>query len=401
MLSNTDALRRGIADAVPDRPFTIIWWDGTTTPATSEGGPTFTVRSPRAVGHLLRSPGQLGLGRAYVSGELTVDDIDKVIPVLSKWTPPTIDGATRRRLMKAAIRAHGLAMLPKPPESELRPEGRLRSLVRDSRAVRHHYDVGNEFFALFLDETMTYSCAVFSRGATTLEEAQDAKRELICTKLALQSGERLLDVGCGWGALAIHAAKRHGVSVLGITLSPPQAEEARRRAEAAGVADRVEFRVLDWRDLEPSQFDAISSIGMSEHVGEDSIAEYALRLTSFLRPGGRLLNHAIARLRHNDPPAGPFSERYVWPDAAPLQVSRVVSALEHAGLEIQTVEGLRKDYSTTLTHWAERLDAHHDEAERYVGADRLRIWRLYLRVSRDGFDTGFLSVFQVLTRKPD
>jgi cyclopropane-fatty-acyl-phospholipid synthase len=401
MLGSADALRREIAEAVPDRPFTIRWWDGATTPATSADGPTFTVESPKAVGHLLRSPGQLGLGRAYVSGELTVDDIDKVIPVLSKWTPPKIDGAMKRRLIAAAIRAHGVAMLPKPPEIELRPQGRLRSLVRDSRSVRHHYDVGNEFFALFLDETMTYSCAVFSRGATTLEEAQDTKRELICKKLALQPGERMLDVGCGWGALAIHAAQRHGVNVLGITLSPPQAAEARRRAEAAGVADKVEFRVLDWRELEPGQFDAISSIGMSEHVGEDSIDEYARRLTSLLRPGGRLLNHAIARLRHTDPPAGPFSERYVWPDAAPLQVSRVVSSLERAGLEIQTVEGFRMDYAQTLTHWWQRLDANHDEAERLVGAERMRVWRLYLRVSRDGFDTGFLSIFQVLTRKPD
>lgn len=400
MLSNPDALRREIAEAVPDRPFTIRWWDGATTAPTSDGGPTFTVHSPTAVGHLLRAPGQLGIGRAYVSGELTVDDIDKVIPVLSKWKPPAIDAATKRRLIAAAVRAHGVAMLPKPPATELRPEGRLRSLVRDSRSVRHHYDVGNEFFALFLDETMTYSCAIFSRGATTLEEAQVAKRELICTKLALQPGERVLDVGCGWGAWAIHAAQRHGVEVLGITLSPPQAAEARRRAEAAGVADRVEFRVLDWRELDAGQFDAIASIGMSEHVGEDSIDEYARRLASLLRPGGRLLNHAIARLRHNDPPAGPFSERYVWPDAAPLQVSRVVNALEHAGLEIETVEGFRKDYSQTLGHWAERLDAHHAEAERLVGAERMRVWRLYLRVSRDGFDTGFLSIFQVLTRRP-
>ena len=401
MLGNADALRREIVAAVPDRPFTIRWWDGATTPATSEDGPTFSVHSAKAVGHLLRAPGQLGLGRAYVSGELTVDDLDKVIPVLSEWKPPTIDGAAKRRLMAAAIRAHGVAMLPKPPEIELRPEGRLRSLVRDSRSVRHHYDVGNEFFALFLDETMNYSCAIFSRGATTLEEAQDAKRELICTKLALQPGERVLDVGCGWGAWAIHAAQRHGVEVLGITLSPPQAAEAQRRAEAAGVGDRVEFRVLDWRELDAGQFDAIASIGMSEHVGEDSIDDYARRLASLLRPGGRLLNHAIARLRHTDPPAGPFSERYVWPDAAPLQVSRVVSALEHAGLEIQTVEGFRNDYSQTLDHWAARLDGNHDEAERLVGAERMRVWRLYLRVSRDGFDSGFLSVFQVLTRRPD
>ncbi|MDP9344851.1 MAG: cyclopropane-fatty-acyl-phospholipid synthase family protein, partial [Actinomycetota bacterium] len=377
--ASPDALRAEIERALPDRPFAVRWWDGARTPATREGGPTFSVRSPRAVGHALRAPGQLGLGRAYVSGELEVDDMDRVIELLRDWRPPAIEAAAKRRLALAALRANGLTAPPPVPASELRPEGRRHSADRDKRSVTHHYDVSNDFFALFLDDSMTYSCAVFSRGATTLEEAQDAKRELVCTKLALREGERVLDVGCGWGAWAVHAAKRHGVHVTGITLSEPQAARARRRAADEGVADRCTFRVMDWRDLQAEPFDAIASIGMVEHVGATSIDAYAQRLHEFVKPGGRLLNHGIARLRHGDAEAGPFSERYVFPDAAPLHLSRVQYALEHAGLETDTVEGFRADYAETLRHWARRLDEHHDEGVRLAGAERMRVWRLYLR----------------------
>ncbi len=396
-----EALRAELLRALPDRPFEIAWWDGVSTPATREGGPTFTVRSPRALGHALRAPGQLGIGRAYVSGEVDVDDMDRVIELLATWKPPAIDGAAKRRLIAAAVKAHGVAPLPSPPKAELRPSGRRHSIERDARSVRHHYDVGNEFFALFLDETMTYSCAVFSKEpVATLEEAQDVKRELIATKLALQPGERVLDVGCGWGAWAIHAAQRHGVHVTGITLSPPQAAEARKRAEAAGVADRTDFRVLDWRELVAEPFDAIASIGMVEHVGTASIDAYAAKLASFLKPGGRLLNHGIARLRHGDPEAGPFSERYVFPDAAPLHASRILFALEKANLETRTVEGFREDYAETLRWWANKLDDNYDEALRIAGDERMRVWRLYIRAARSGFVTGFTGIFQVLAHKP-
>ncbi|MEA2296115.1 MAG: cyclopropane-fatty-acyl-phospholipid synthase, partial [Solirubrobacteraceae bacterium] len=272
--------------------------------------------------------------------------------------------------------------------------------ARDSRAVQHHYDVSNDFFALFLDPSMTYSCAIFSRGATTLEEAQEAKRELVCTKLGLRDGNRVLDVGCGWGSFAVHAARRHGARVTGITLSAPQAELAQRRAAEAGVGDRVDIRVMDWRRLAAEPFDAIASIGMVEHVGAARIDAYAARLASLLKPGGRLLNHGIARLRSGDPEAGPFSERYVFPDAAPLHLSRVQAALEAAGFETETVEGFRDDYIETLTAWMERLDRHPDEAARLAGAERLRVWRLYLRAARSGFRTGFSSIYQVLARRP-
>ena len=282
----------------------------------------------------------------------------------------------------------------------MRPRGRRHSAERDERAVRHHYDVGNEFFALMLDESMTYSCAFFSRGAKTLGEAQRAKLALTCEKLGLQAGERVLDVGCGWGSFAIHAAREHGAHVTGITLSAPQAALARERAAAAGVGERVDFRVMDWRDLDGEAFDAIVSIGMVEHVGSANIDAYAARLAALLRPGGRLLNHGIARLRHTDPEAGPFSERFVFPDAAPLHLSRVCFALERAGLAIDHAEGFASDYAETLRHWAERLDSRLDRALELAGPERLRVWRLYLRAARRGFESGFTSVFQVRARRP-
>jgi cyclopropane-fatty-acyl-phospholipid synthase len=398
--SRTGPLRREIERALPSRPFTIDFWDGSSVAATGNGGgPTFTVRSPRALAHALRAPGQLGLGRAYVSGELEPDDLDAVIALLHDWRPPPVDRGTRARLALAALRAAGVTRPPRRPDAELVARGRRHSRARDAEAVRHHYDVSNEFFALFLDESMTYSCAIFSRGADSLEAAQRAKLELVCRKLALRPGERLLDVGCGWGSLPIHAASEHGVEVLGITLSENQAEEARRRVAAAGLADRVEIRVLDYRDL-AGEFDAIASIGMVEHVGEAQIDVYSQTLERLLRPDGRLLNHGIARLRHTDPDAGPFSERYVFPDAEPLHLSRTLAALERAGLVTHHVEGFAADYAETLRHWARRLDDNLEQATRLAGPERVRVWRLYLRAARSGFETGFTSVYQVLCARP-
>ncbi|HUN78286.1 MAG TPA: cyclopropane-fatty-acyl-phospholipid synthase family protein [Solirubrobacteraceae bacterium] len=417
-LRDSGPLRRELEKALPSRPFELRFWDGTSLAPTEPGGPVFTARSPAAVGHLLRAPGQLGLGRAYAAGVLEADDLDLVIGLLDTFRAPPIDGATRARLMLAALRAAGPMLPPRVPASELRPRGRRHSRERDARAVRHHYDVSNEFFALFLDESMTYSCALFTRELDsleqswgtaalptrpplTLEEAQEAKRELICRKLALREGERVLDVGCGWGSFVIHAARRHGVRAVGITLSPAQAEEARRRVAQAGLSDRVEIRLADYRDLgaEGERYEAIASIGMVEHVGASQIDLYARQLAGLLEPGGRLLNHGIARLRHGDPEAGPFSERYVFPDAAPLHVSRVTLALERAGIEPLHVEGLREDYAQTLTHWIERLDANQARAEELAGGERVRVWRLYLRAARNGFRTGFTSIFQVLGQR--
>jgi cyclopropane-fatty-acyl-phospholipid synthase len=399
--ASTAPLRREIEARIPQRPFAVEFWDGTRLPATDgNGGPTFRVRSPRAAAHVLRAPGQLGLGRAYVSGELDVDDIDATIELLDGWQPPALDRSDMAHLLLGAVRAAGLTRPPRRPAAELRPSGRRHSKERDAAAVRHHYDVSNEFFSLFLDDSMTYSCAIFSRGAETLEAAQEEKLETVARKLALKEGDRVLDVGCGWGSFPLWAATRHGAGVVGITLSPPQAERARQRAEAAGVADRVEIRVMDYRDLAGERFDAIASIGMVEHVGAAQIDVYAQTLASLLEPGGRLLNHGIARLRHSDPAAGPFSERYVFPDAEPLHLSRVLLALERAGLVTHHVEDFQADYAETLRHWTRRLDENLDEAIRLAGPERVRVWRLYLRMARNGFESGFLSIYQARCSLP-
>jgi cyclopropane-fatty-acyl-phospholipid synthase len=399
VLSTTQPIRDELARALPDRPFSVDFWDGSELPSTNGGGPRFAVRSPAAFAHALRAPGQLGLGRAYVSGELAVDDIDAVLDLLDSWKPPSLDRGERARLALAAARASGLRVPPKPPQAELRPRGKRHSRERDARSVRHHYDLPPEFFGLFLGPSMTYSCAVFSHGATTLEEAQETKLELVCTKLALQPGQRVLDIGCGWGSFALHAAARHGVHVVGITLSPPQAERGQRKAAELGLSDKVDIRVADYRELTDEPFDAVASIGMVEHVGANQIDVYARQVARMVKPGGRVLNHGIARLRHSDPEAGPFSERYVFPDAAPLHLSRIQLALERAGIVTEHVEGFASDYAETLRHWAANLDANLTEATRLAGEERIRVWRLYLRAARRGFQSSFTSIYQVRGRR--
>jgi len=385
----------------PSRPFTVRFWDGNSVPSTEGKAPTFFVRRPTALAHFLSAPGTLGLGRAYVDGSLAVDDLDGAFLVVDEWEPPELPVSDRVRLGLALVAAAVPGGLPKRPGIELILRGPLHSAERDAAAVRYHYDVGNEFFSLFLDESMTYSCAIFSRGATTLEEAQRTKLDLVATKLDLKPGMKVLDVGCGWGAFAIHAAREYGVEVTGITLSEPQAVMARERVEQAGMTDKVEIRVQDYRRLTPSSYDAIASIGMAEHVGDKQIDLYAKTLFDLLKPGGTLLNHAIAAL---DPGATPledlFSTRYVFPDGEPLPLSRIQLSLERAGFRTQHVEGFREDYAETLRHWARRLDDHIDRAQELAGVERTRVWRLYLRAAGHGFTAGITAVYQVLARRP-
>ncbi len=398
--SDPEPLRRELQSALPERPFAVRFWDGSVVRATTDGAPTFTIHSPRAIAHVLRAPGELGLGRAYVDGLIDVDDLDGALRVVDTFQAPRLSPGTIARLGAALVRACGLVRPPRTPAAELRLRGERHSLLRDRQAVRHHYNVGNDFFALFLDRSMTYSCAYWQGGATTLEEAQEAKLELVCTKLALQEGQRVLDVGCGWGSFAIHAASRHGVSVLGVTLSDLQAGLARQRVAEAGLSDRIEIRVADYRELR-GEFDAISSIGMVEHVGEERIDLYARTLAGLLAPGGRLLNHGIAKLQDFDAKdEGAFSERFVFPDGVPLPLSRIQQALERAGLVTWHVEGLADDYAETIRHWTARFEEHWEDAVRLAGMERARIWRLYLRAARQGFETGWASIYQVRAHKP-
>jgi cyclopropane-fatty-acyl-phospholipid synthase len=399
--ARTAPLRHQLEAALPRRPFSLRFWDGTGVLATVPGAPTFTFRSPAALAHVVRAPGELGLGRAYVTGQLEVDDLDAALLVVDTFEPPRLTIGQQAKIGLGLIRACGLVVPPGPPSAELRLRGERHTLSRDRRAVRHHYDVGNEFFALFLDRSMTYSCAYFSAGASTLEEAQEAKLELVCRKLGLSEGQRVLDVGCGWGSFAIHAASRHGVRVIGVTLAEQQADLARRRVRDAGLSDQIEIRLADYREVADGPFDAISSIGMVEHVGEERIDLYANRLAGLLGPGGRLLNHGIAKLKDLDTSdEGPFSERFVFPDGVPLPLSRIELALERAGLVTTHVEGLAQDYSETLRHWIQHFEARYDDAVRIAGVERARIWRLYLRAARQGFDTGWASIYQVLAHLP-
>jgi cyclopropane-fatty-acyl-phospholipid synthase len=401
MFSSTAPFREAFSAHFPERPFAVRFWDGTSLPSTTGTGPTFDIRSPRAFAYALTAPGQLGLSRAYVAGEIVPDDMDATIEIVGTWKPPAIDRKAQAQLAIAAARAAGLQRPPRAPAAELRPAGRRHSVARDQRAVRHHYDVSNEFFAHFLDESMTYSCAVWDRGATTLEEAQFEKLDMVCRKLDLKPGDYVLDVGSGWGSFARHAAREYGARVLGITLSPPQAELARQRTAEAGLADKVEFQVRDYRDLPAEEFDAVSSIGMVEHVGSRNIDAYMANLLAILKPGGRLLNHGIARGRHGDPEAGPFSERYVFPDGAPLHLSRVILAMENARYVIDNVEGLHGNYEKTLAAWTRNLESDLPRAIELAGEERVRVWQLYLRAARNGFETRFLSTFQVRAHKPE
>ncbi len=387
--------------ALPERPFAIRFWDGTTVPATQPGAPTFSFRSPRALAHVLRAPGELGLGRAYVLGLIDTDDIERSLQVVDTFVPPRLSLTQLGRLGIALIRACGLVSPPRPPASELRLKGERHTLGRDRRAVRYHYDAGNQFFALFLDASMTYSCAYFKGGATTLEDAQRAKLDLVCKKLGLTESERVLDVGCGWGSFAIHAAQEYGARVLGVTLSEEQVKLGRERVQAAALQDRVTLRVADYRELAGESFDAISSIGMVEHVGEERVDLYMRTLNGMLRPGGRLLNHGIAKLTDFDTKdEGAFSERFVFPDGVPLPLSRIAAAMERTGLVVRHVEGLPEDYAETLRHWIESYEARYDDAVALAGEQRARVWRLYLRAARQGFTTGWASIYQVLAHRP-
>ena len=389
----------------PEPPLRLSFWDGSAI-GPDDAAVRLAMTSPTALRRLRWAPGALGLSRAYVAGELRIEEgsvfdlLDLRTLILARDPDVSLElgAAGWRRLARAAVDLGLVGLPPAPPPEEAGLHGRLRSRGRDRAAIGHHYDVGNDFYRLVLGPSMTYSCAVFPDPGTTLEEAQDAKHELVCRKLGLGTGMRLLDVGCGWGGLAIHAATRHGARVLGITLSAQQAARARQRVEAAGVADRVEIRLLDYRDLRGvEQFDAIASVGMFEHVGPSGLASYTAVLKDLLRPEGRLLNHAISRTRGDDPlnPKS-FVARYVFPDGELVEVGRVVSAMQDAGLECRDVESLREHYGRTLRAWVANLEERWEEAVALVGAARARIWLLYMAGSAIAFEGNRLNVHQVL-----
>jgi len=381
-------------------PVPIELWDGSSIGPLAGPG-KLRVGSRDAVRHVLWSPGELGFARAYVAGDIDVDgDIFEVLRLLHQAAPRDVRVGLRAipAALGAALRTGALGRRPVPPREEARPRGLRHSLGRDRQAVTHHYDVGNDFYEMVLGPSMTYSCARFDEPDIGLADAQSAKHDLVCRKLGLtdRRGMRLLDVGCGWGSMALHAAERYGAKVLGITLSDEQAGLARRRIEAAGLGAEVEIRVQDYRELSGEQFDAISSIGMFEHVGSSQMASYFTILRSLIGPGGRLLNHAISSAGGSRMTGRTFIGRYVFPDGELLDVGEVVLAMEKGGFELRDVESLREHYELTLRHWVANLERHWADAVREVGEARARIWRLYMAASANGFADGGISVHQVL-----
>ncbi|MGH9061276.1 MAG: class I SAM-dependent methyltransferase, partial [Acidimicrobiales bacterium] len=307
--------------------------------------------------------------------------------------------AVLRRLGPSVLRP-----VPPPPE-EVRPGllwGLRHSLGRDSRAISHHYDVSNRFYEWVLGPTMAYTCACYPTAGATLEEAQIEKVDLVCRKLDLQPGQRLLDVGCGWGTMVRHAAEHYGVSVVGVTLSRQQAEWGQKQLAELGLSDRAEIRHADYRSVTEDGFDAVSSIGLTEHIGAAQLPAYAAFLTRKLRPEGRLLNHCITRPTTTASPrhTGGFINRYVFPDGELEGVGAIISAIQNAGLEIRHEENLREHYARTCAAWSANLRAHWDQAVAEVGQGRARVWDLYLAGSSLGFAQRRIELHQVLATRP-
>ena len=385
-------------------PFAVRFWDGSELrPEQGKGsGDTLLVRDSRALAFLATAPNQLGLGRAWVAGDLDVDgDLERALRAGDRFRDLRLGLGDKLASALAAARAGALRLhRPAPPVSEAQLGGHLHSLRRDRDAIRHHYDVSNDFYRLVLGPSMVYSCAYFASPDDSLEEAQERKLEVICRKLRLAAGERLLDVGCGWGSLIIHAATHHGVRAVGITLSEPQAKLARRRIREAGVEHRCEVRVQDYREVDDGPYDKIASVGMYEHVGVARLDEYMRRLCGLVRPGGLILNHGIVRLAPAVRRKDSFIWRYVFPDGELHPLSRVVESMERAGLELRDAESLREHYALTLRRWVANLAAHRDAAVAEAGAERERIWRLYMTGSALAFERGDISVQQLLAAAP-
>jgi cyclopropane-fatty-acyl-phospholipid synthase len=382
----------------------VRFWDGSRL-GPADAPATIVLHSPNAVRRILWSPNELGFGRAYVLGEADIEgDAFSAFTLFFQQAPAElrIGAKTLARTLGAAARLGILGPPLPPPAEEARLRGGRHSRHRDAAAIAHHYDVGNDFYRLVLGDSMTYSCARFVEPDDTLEAAQAAKYDLICRKLGLRAGMRLLDVGCGWAGMAIHAAARFQVQAVGVTISEQQYELARKRVAEAGLADWVDIRLQDYRDLAEAgeQFDAISSIGMFEHVGRGRMAEYFGVLNSVLRPGGRLLNHAISTPNGASFDRRSFIARYVFPDSELQDVADVAAAMEEHDIEVRDVESLREHYALTLRHWVANLEAHWDEAIALVGVVRARVWWLYMAGTVTSFDIGEISVHQVLGVKP-
>jgi cyclopropane-fatty-acyl-phospholipid synthase len=355
------------------------------------------LRTPLGLQYIAGSPNQLGLARAFVSGALEIHgDAYEALRRLYPLPLDHVSWSDRARLGRAFASA-ALAR-PEPPALEQRLSGRRHSKRRDAEAIEHHYDVSNRFYRWVLGPSMAYTCAVFNSHDASLEEAQEEKFDLVCRKLGLEPGMRLLDVGCGWGGMVLHAVKNYGVTAIGATLSRQQAQWAQEAIADAGLSGRAEVRFSDYRDVPEGNFDAVSSIGLTEHIGRANYASYFRFLYGKLRPGGRMLNHTITRPDGADPShyKRSFINRYIFPDGELSAPGLVMSEMNDAGFEVRHQENFREHYAKTLAFWSRNLEEHWDEAVDEAGLSLSRTWRLYLAASRLGFELNTIQLHQTL-----
>jgi cyclopropane-fatty-acyl-phospholipid synthase len=380
-------------------------WNGATLPATGDAGFTLILTHPGALRRMLLPPTDLTAGEAFVRGDFDIEgDLEEAVGAMARAALTR----TPREWAEIAIMTLSLPRTTSGgttlPRAQL--SGRRHSLTRDRTAVRHHYDAGNDFYALWLDRWLVYSCAYFPLGTEDLDTAQEAKLEHICRKLRLRPGERVLDIGCGWGGFVRYAAARYGVHVLGVTLSEPQARYAQDRIRADGLEGRAEVRVADYREVTDEPFDKLVSVGMFEHVGRERLPEYFARAWTLLRPGGLFLNHGIAArpavvIRRTRGLGPTFMQAHVFPDGELEPIADTLVAAEAVGFEVRDVENLREHYARTLRLWRRNLEAHAQRAAEIAGAARYRTWRLFLAAAAQGFVAGRTEVFQSLLARPD
>ncbi|MEZ5093033.1 class I SAM-dependent methyltransferase [Nocardioides sp.] len=405
--SIAEAVETMLAAGMPVR-FTA--YDGSAT-GPEDSGITLDLRTQRGLSYLMTAPGDLGMARAYVSGDLEIGGVHPGDPYRAllllqdklRFRRPSAGEAV------AVLRSLGLSNLrpPAPPAEERVPrwrrtlDGLRHSLGRDATAISHHYDVSNRFYELVLGPSMTYTCAVYPDADATLEEAQREKYDLVCRKLDLKPGDRLLDVGCGWGGMVRHAAKEYGVKALGVTLSLQQASWAKEAIDRDGLGDLAEVRHSDYRDVAESGFDAVSSIGLTEHIGVRNYPAYFSFLRDRLRPQGRLLNHCITRSHNRKQETGEFIDRYVFPDGELTGSGRIITAVQDTGLEVMHEENFRRHYALTLAGWCQNLVDRWDECVAEVGEGTARVWGLYMAGSRVGFERNQIQLHHVLATKTD
>lgn len=368
----------------------------------SDAPAVLEVHRPDALAYIATAPGDLGLARAYVSGALDVrGDLHAALHGLLTYAK-----GLRWRERLGILGRIGPGVLRRPPvPAEEAPapwrRGVRHSRTRDAAAISHHYDVSNRFYEIVLGPSMAYTCAVFPSKTATLEEAQAEKFDLVCRKLGLRPGDRMLDVGAGWGGMVMHAAEHYGARALGVTLSEQQAQWAGRAIAERSLQDRAEVRFLDYRNVVETNFDAVSSIGLTEHIGARNLGSYFGFLAAKLRPEGRMLNHTITRPTSRERPrAGGFIDRYIFPDGELEGPGTIVSAMHDHGLEVRHDENLREHYAMTLRDWCRNLDAGWDEAVAEVGERKARVWKLYMAASRASFELDRLELHQVLGVRP-